>query len=76
MSPFARNPDQSLTASLGDHAPLAGGRVPGLEDMPAYSFAAPRRLREHGYWSGFFNTGDLGFLDKPSWLRALETPAS
>jgi N-formylglutamate amidohydrolase len=45
MSPFARNPDQSLTASLGDHAPLAGGRVPGLEDMPAYSFAAPRRLR-------------------------------
>ena len=45
MSPFPRTPDHRQSTSFGDHAPLAGGRVPGLEDMPAFSFAAPHRLR-------------------------------
>ncbi|OBV11673.1 N-formylglutamate amidohydrolase [Erythrobacter dokdonensis] len=29
----------------GEHMRVRGGRVPGLEDAPAYSFVAPRRMR-------------------------------
>lgn len=40
--PGAFNAD---VVSEGDWLRVAGGRVPGLEDAPAFSFVAPRRMR-------------------------------
>lgn len=68
--------DHGLIALIAGEYPLPQpGRYASLKAFTGFedpAAAAPRRLREHGYWSGFFTTGDLGFLDKPSWLRALE----
>jgi hypothetical protein len=33
--------------------------------------ALPDLLHPYGYSAHFFTTGDLGFLDKPTWLKAL-----
>jgi len=68
--------DQGLIALIAGEYPLPQpGRYASLEAFAGFddpAVAAPRRMREYGYWSGFFTTGDLNFLDKPSWFRALE----
>lgn len=68
--------DHGLIALIAGEYPLPQpGRYASLKAFAGFedpAAAVPRTLRERGYWSGFFTTGDLGFLDKPSWLRALE----
>ncbi len=68
--------DHGLIALIaGDYPVPQPGRYASLKAFAGFedpATALPRQLREHGYWSGFFTTGDLGFLDKPSWFRALE----
>lgn len=67
--------DHGLIALITGEYPLPQpGRYASLKAFAGFedpAAAVPRQLREHGYWSGFFTTGDLGFLDKPSWFRAL-----
>lgn len=41
----SRNSDDASRAVAGEPVPLEGGRVPGLDDTPAFTFAAPSRLR-------------------------------
>ncbi|ODU42729.1 sulfatase-like hydrolase/transferase [uncultured Aquimonas sp.] len=68
--------DHGLIALIAGDYPLPQpGRYASLKAFAGFedpATALPRALREHGYWSGFFTTGDLGFLDKPSWFKALE----
>jgi lipoteichoic acid synthase len=67
--------DHGLIALITGQYPLPQpGRYASLEAFAGYedpAGAAPARMRELGYWSGFFTSGDLNFLDKPAWLRAL-----
>lgn len=67
--------DHGLIALITGQYPLPQpGRYASLEAFAGYddpAVAAPARMRELGYWSGFFTSGDLNFLDKPAWLRAL-----
>lgn len=68
--------DHGLIALIAGDYPLPQpGRYASLKAFAGFedpATALPRQLREHGYWSGFFTTGDLGFLDKPSWFKSLE----
>lgn len=68
--------DGGLIALLTARAPLpAIGRYHSTHVYAGYEQAAdPQlmpRLHAAGYQSGFFTTGDLGFLGKGDWLRAL-----
>ena len=67
--------DGGLIALLTGHAPIpAFGRYQsaavfhGFDDPRG---ALPELLHDAGYSVNFFTTGDLGFLDKSSWLRSL-----
>lgn len=67
--------DEGLIALLTGRAPIpAIGRYRSLDafagfDDPRHSIAAT--LHSAGYSVNFFTTGDLGFLDKGPWLKAL-----
>ncbi len=67
--------DHGLIALLTGEYPVPQvGRYSSLKAFAGFEnaeAALPEQLRRHGYWSGFFTTGDLGFLDKPAWLKAL-----
>lgn len=67
--------DHGLIALItGDYPLPQPGRYASLDAFAGFenpATAAPSLLREQGYWSGFFTSGDLNFLDKPAWLRAL-----
>lgn len=67
--------DHGLIALLDGRVPVpAVGRYLSLHAFAG--FGDPERsvagvLRPAGYWTGFFTTGNLGFLDKTSWLRRM-----
>lgn len=67
--------DHGLIAALTGEYPVPQvGRYASLKAFAGFEnaeTALPEQLRRFGYWSGFFTTGDLRFLDKPSWLKAL-----
>lgn len=67
--------DHGLIATLTGRYPIpAVGRYGSIDAFAGFDDAEDsiaERLRPFGYWSGFFTTGDLGFLDKPRWLKAL-----
>ncbi len=68
--------DHGLIALLDGRAPVpAVGRYLSLRAFDG--FGDPRRsvvgtLRPAGYRIAFFTTGNLGFLDKTSWLRSMQ----
>ncbi|MFA5591000.1 MAG: sulfatase-like hydrolase/transferase [Lysobacteraceae bacterium] len=68
--------DHGLIALLDGRAPIpAVGRYLSLHAFAG--FGDPERsvagvLRPAGYWTGFFTTGNLSFLDKTSWLRRMQ----
>lgn len=67
--------DHGMIALLTGEYPVPQvGRYASLQafagfDDPDTSVAG--RLRPYDYQTAFFTTGDLGFLDKPSWLKAI-----
>jgi len=67
--------DHGMIALLTGEYPVPQvGRYASLQafagfDDPDTSVAG--LLRPFGYWLGFFTTGNLGFLDKPAWLKAI-----
>jgi lipoteichoic acid synthase len=67
--------DAGLIALLTGEAPIpAVGRYRSVDaftgfDDPQHSVAVP--LKAAGYSVSFFTSGDLGFLDKGPWLKAL-----
>jgi hypothetical protein len=67
--------DGGLIAILTGRAPIpAVGRYQSVDAFAGFDdprHALPDALRPAGYTSHFFTTGDLGFLDKPAWLKAL-----
>ncbi|HET6604884.1 MAG TPA: LTA synthase family protein [Xanthomonadaceae bacterium] len=67
--------DQGLIALLNGRVPVpAVGRYGSLDAFGGFVHdpgAAPFVLERHGYSTHFFTTGDLGFLDKPTWLRGI-----
>lgn len=68
--------DGGLIALLTGRVPLpAAGRYQSAQAYAGYeSTLEPEafpRLRQAGYQTGFFTTGDLSFLDKGAWLTAL-----
>lgn len=64
--------DHGMIALLAGEYPVPQvGRYASLQAFAGFGQgerSIARQLRRSGYWSGFFTTGDLGFLDKPAWL--------
>lgn len=67
--------DGGLIALLTGRVPVpAVGRYQSVEVFRGFDDpkgALPEVMHESGYKVHFFTTGDLGFLDKTSWLRTL-----
>lgn len=67
--------DGGLIALLTGRVPVpAVGRYQSAEVFHGFDNpkgALPELLHESGYKVDFFTTGDLGFLDKTTWLRSL-----
>ncbi len=66
--------DHALVALIAGEVPLpAVGRYHSLDAFGGYGGGPqtlPARLARDGYFSAFFTTGPLGFLDKGAWLAA------
>jgi lipoteichoic acid synthase len=64
--------DHGMIALLAGEYPVPQvGRYASLQAFAGFGQgerSIARQLRRSGYRSGFFTTGDLGFLDKPAWL--------
>jgi arylsulfatase A-like enzyme len=67
--------DMGLIAMITGRPPIpAIGRYQSIDAFGGFADpqgALPDLLRPAGYSTRFFTTGDLGFLDKTSWLKAL-----
>jgi phosphoglycerol transferase MdoB-like AlkP superfamily enzyme len=67
--------DGGLIATITGRAPIpAVNRYQSLDAFSGFTDpqgAVPDLLHSAGYTAHFFTTGDLGFLDKTSWLKAL-----
>lgn len=67
--------DGGLIALVTGQAPIpVVGRYQSMDAFAGFNDprgALPELLRPAGYSSHFFTTGDLSFLDKPRWLKAL-----
>ena len=64
--------DGGMIALLTGLAPIPVlGRYASMDAFAGYADRAhsvPALLAQHGYYSAFFTTGDLGFVDKNRWL--------
>ena len=67
--------DGGMIALLTGLTPVpAIGRYSSVDAFAGYSDrtqSVPTLLGRHGYYSTFFTTGDLGFVDKNRWLAAI-----
>lgn len=67
--------DGGMIALLTGLAPVPViGRYGSMDAFAGYAdraHSAPALLGRHGYYSAFFTTGDLGFVDKNRWLPVI-----
>lgn len=67
--------DHGMIALLTGEYPVPQvGRYASLQAFAGFEdpdTSAAGRLRPFGYHTSFFTTGNLGFLDKPAWFRAI-----
>ncbi len=65
--------DGGLISLITGKAPVPSlGRYQSFEAFAGFESpqaALPEIVHAHGYTANFFTTGDLGFLDKPKWLK-------